>query len=32
MAQYQDADEARVRVYVSSVLTNEKVMQMLEQS
>jgi trigger factor len=30
MEQYKDADEARVRVYVSSVMTNEAVMQMLE--
>jgi trigger factor len=28
--QYKDADEARVRVYVESVLTNEAVMKMLE--
>lgn len=30
MTQYKDADEARVRVYVGSVLTNEAVMKMLE--
>lgn len=30
MEQYKDADEARVRVYVASVMTNEAVMQMLE--
>lgn len=28
--QYPDADEARIRVYVASVMTNEKVMKMLE--
>lgn len=28
--QYKDADEARVRMYVTSVLTNEATMQMLE--
>lgn len=28
---YKDADEMRVRIYVSSVLTNEAVMRMLEQ-
>lgn len=31
LAQYKDADEARVRVYVASVMTNEAVMQMLEK-
>lgn len=31
MEQYKDADEERVRIYVASVLTNEAVMQMLEQ-
>ena len=30
MEQYKDADEARVRVYVSSVMTNEAVMKTLE--
>jgi trigger factor len=30
LEQYKDADEARVRVYVSSVMTNEAVMKMLE--
>lgn len=30
LEQYKDADEARVRVYVASVMTNEAVMQMLE--
>jgi trigger factor len=30
MEQHQDADEARVRIYVASVMTNEAVMQMLE--
>jgi trigger factor len=29
---YKDADEARVRMYVSSVLTNDAVMKMLEES
>lgn len=29
--QYKDADEARVRVYVESVLTNEAVMKLLEE-
>lgn len=28
--QYKDADEARVRIYVESILTNEAVMKMLE--
>lgn len=28
---YKDADESRVRLYVASVLTNEAVMEMLEQ-
>lgn len=32
LSQYKDADEARVRVYVASVLTNEEVMKMLENS
>ena len=31
VGQYKDADESRVRVYVASVLTNEAVMEMLEQ-
>jgi len=31
LAQYKDADENRVRVYVASVLTNEAVMKMLEE-
>ena len=30
MQQYKDADEARVRIYVASVMTNEAVMQALE--
>lgn len=30
LEQYKDADQARVRVYVASVMTNEAVMQMLE--
>ena len=30
LEQYKDADETRVRVYVASVMTNEAVMQMLE--
>lgn len=30
LEQYKDADEARVRVYVASVMTNEAVMQKLE--
>ncbi len=30
MEQYKDADEARVRIYVESVMTNEAVMKMLE--
>lgn len=29
--QYADADEARVRIYVESILTNEAVMKMLEE-
>ena len=29
--QYKDADEARVRVYVESVMTNEAVMKLLEE-
>ena len=32
MEQYKDADEARVRVYVSSVMTNEAVMKTLEEA
>lgn len=32
MQQYKDADENRVRVYVASVMTNEAVMQKLEQA
>lgn len=32
MKMYKDADENRVRVYVASVLTNEAVMKMLEES
>ncbi len=31
LEQYKDADKQRVRIYVASVLTNEAVMQMLEQ-
>jgi len=31
MEQYKDADEARVRVYVESVMTNEAIMKMLEE-
>ena len=31
LARFKDADESRVRTYVDSVLTNEAVMQMLEQ-
>ena len=31
MEQYKDADEARVRVYVTSVMTNEAVMKLLEE-
>lgn len=31
LEQYKDADAARVRIYVSSVMTNEAVMQMLEK-
>lgn len=31
LEQYKDADEARVRVYVASVLTNEAVMKFLEE-
>ena len=31
LEQYKDADEARVRVYVASVMTNEAVMKMLEE-
>lgn len=30
LQQYKDADEARVRIYVASVMTNEAVMQALE--
>lgn len=30
LERYKDADEARVRIYVASVLTNEAVMKMLE--
>ena len=30
LEQYKDADEARVRIYVTSVMQNEAVMQMLE--
>lgn len=29
--QYKDADEARVRIYVESILTNEAVMKLLEE-
>ncbi len=29
--QYKDADEARVRIYVESILTNEAVMKVLEE-
>jgi trigger factor len=32
LAQYKDADERRVRVYVASVMTNEAVMQLLEKA
>ena len=32
LEQYKDADETRVRVYVTSVMTNEAVMQMLENT
>jgi trigger factor len=32
MEQYKDADKDRVKVYVESVLTNEEVMKLLEQS
>jgi len=32
MEQYKDADEARVRVYVESVMTNESIMKMLENA
>jgi trigger factor len=32
LAQYKDADEKRVRVYVSSVLTNEAVLKKLEET
>jgi FKBP-type peptidyl-prolyl cis-trans isomerase (trigger factor) len=31
-AQYKDADEKRVRVYVTSVLTNEAVLKKLEET
>ena len=31
MEQYKDADEANVRVYVASVMRNEKVMEFLEK-
>ncbi len=31
MAQYKDADQHRVRIYVASVMQNEAVMQLLEQ-
>lgn len=31
LEQYKDADQARVRVYVESVMTNEAVMKMLEE-
>jgi trigger factor len=31
LSQYKDADEARVRVYVASVMQNEAVMKMLEE-
>jgi trigger factor len=31
MEQHKDADEARVRVYVESVMTNESIMKMLEE-
>lgn len=31
LEQHKDADEARVRVYVTSVMTNEAVMKMLEE-
>lgn len=32
LEQYKDADEARVRVYVASMMQNEAVMQMLEKA
>ena len=32
LARFKDADETRVRAYVSSFLTNDAVMQMLEQA
>lgn len=32
LSQYKDADEMRVRVYVTSVMTNEAVMKMLENA
>lgn len=32
LEQHKDADESRVRTYVTSVLTNEKTMQMLENA
>lgn len=32
LEQYKDADEKRVRVYVASVLTNDAVMKMLEET
>jgi trigger factor len=32
MEQYKDADQARVRVYVESVMTNEAIMKMLEEA
>ena len=32
LEQYKDADEARVRIYVDSVMTNEAVMKMLEEA
>jgi trigger factor len=31
LEQYKDADEARVRIYVESVMTNDAVMRMLEE-
>jgi len=30
LEQYKEADEARVRIYVESVMTNEEVMKLLE--
>jgi FKBP-type peptidyl-prolyl cis-trans isomerase (trigger factor) len=30
LEQYKDADEARVRIYIESIMKNEEVMKMLE--